>query len=385
MTLSKKLKIGAGIPVIMFLVLAIVFYLQFRWMGRCFTQLTEVEVPKNEAASRMEINLIGAGFELMGYLQDHDPVRIQRIQAYKNNFKEHQSIYCRLATATKTELSADLIDRNIAFLGKIIEELINLEDYQTQRLALLSENFDKIDGILMEGFKAHGESKEQADYKKLGTVMEMRSRAGEIRVNLDSYLTNYQEQYEKGIFEAQKELGMLADVYKDFEKHVNWFERFNAAYVENMNIIKDIMTLSRNKRDRLEKFIKEREKLRMILGDNLRETQANYVDSRLSSYRAVRTSAIVTLLLVLIGLVVTIIFQAYVAYSVILPITEIGNAAVKISRGKYDTKIDIRSDDELGQIANSISKMAEELKGTPVSSDLTGREAAEPEKAAVSS
>ncbi len=387
MTLKERLRLGTGIPVVIFLVFAVVFYLQFRWIGQSITQLTDVEAPKDEAASRMEINLIGTGFEIMGYLQDHDPVRIERIQAYKNNFREHQSIYCRLATAAKAELSANLIDRNIALLGKIIEELINLEDYQVQRLALLRENFDKMDEILMEGFKVHSESEEQGDYKKLRIVMEMRSKADEIRRNLSSYLANYQEQYENRIFEAQKELGILANAYKDMHilsKHGKWFERFDDIYAENLVIIKEIVTLDKNKRARLGEFVKAREKLRLILGSNLKTTHANYQDAQMSSYGAVSTSAIVTLILILIGLVAVLIFQAYIAYSVTPSITELRDAAVRISQGQYDTKIEIRSDDEFGQLAESINKMAQGLKGASVSPDALCEETAEREKAGVS-
>ncbi len=387
MTFRKKLKIGTGIPLAIFLVFAVVFYLQTWWIERCIAQVTEVDAPRSEATSRMEIDLVGMGFELLGYLQDHDPARIEQIRNYKKDFREYQGIYCQLVETPEAELSAVSVDKDIALLGKIIEELINLENHQVQRLTLLRENFDEIDGILSEGFEAHSESEGQNSYKKLATVMKMKVKTDEIRMNLSSYLADYQEKYENRIFEAQKELGILANVYKEMHvasEHKQWFERFNNIYAENLSLVKEIVALDGNETVRLKEFVKVREGLRSALGNNIEKARANFEDAQQRSYRAVGISAVVTLVLVFVGLVAALISQAYIADSVTLPITELRDAAAKISRGQYDTRIEVGSDDELGQLAESIGKITEDLKRLKALSGAFNKEAAEREETVVS-
>ena len=47
--------------------------------------------------------------------------------------------------------------------------------------------------------------------------------------------------------------------------------------------------------------------------------------------------------------------------SIVKPIQDVGNAARKIAMGDFESRIDIKSDDEIGELCNSINYMAAEL------------------------
>ena len=47
--------------------------------------------------------------------------------------------------------------------------------------------------------------------------------------------------------------------------------------------------------------------------------------------------------------------------SIVKPIQDVGNAARKIALGDFESKIDIKTDDEIGELCNSINNMASEL------------------------
>ncbi len=64
-------------------------------------------------------------------------------------------------------------------------------------------------------------------------------------------------------------------------------------------------------------------------------------------------SLIVTILALLVGL--------FVSRSISLPIRKLNNMALEIGKGKLDKRIEIKSRDELGFLATSFNKMAEEL------------------------
>ncbi len=70
-------------------------------------------------------------------------------------------------------------------------------------------------------------------------------------------------------------------------------------------------------------------------------------------------------LLVIVGI---IIFIGAVAMDIIIsgsiskPIIMLGNAAGEISKGNFDTRIEIKSDDEIGELAAAFNKMSQDLK-----------------------
>jgi PAS domain S-box-containing protein len=65
---------------------------------------------------------------------------------------------------------------------------------------------------------------------------------------------------------------------------------------------------------------------------------------------------------------------------IIKPITLLQREAERIASGEFDTDLEIRSNDELGQLAASFKVMAENLKETTVSRDLLMEEIAEHQK-----
>ncbi|MFH1673145.1 MAG: ATP-binding protein [Pseudomonadota bacterium] len=73
------------------------------------------------------------------------------------------------------------------------------------------------------------------------------------------------------------------------------------------------------------------------------------------------TSIIVTILAVLIS----ISFSRPISK----PVTRLRDAAFKIGRGDLDTKIEVKTKDEIGQLATSFKKMSEDLKATTVSKE----------------
>ena len=80
-----------------------------------------------------------------------------------------------------------------------------------------------------------------------------------------------------------------------------------------------------------------------------------------------------TILMVMIFAIVMALFLAYLLNNTIArPIQDLQSAIRQYSQGKFDTKIDISSNDELGELASSFNKMASSLSETMVSKSFIG-------------
>ena len=55
-------------------------------------------------------------------------------------------------------------------------------------------------------------------------------------------------------------------------------------------------------------------------------------------------------------------FPFFISYSITKPISKLIDAAIEIGKGKLDTKIEIKSKDEIGELASSFQQMTSELK-----------------------
>ncbi|MBM4141604.1 MAG: hypothetical protein FJ242_09035 [Nitrospira sp.] len=79
LTLSKKIGLGIGTLLVIFATFGIILYLMTLNIEKNIKKIIHIEEPASAAGYEMEINLIGTGFAVLGYLHDHDPIHLERI------------------------------------------------------------------------------------------------------------------------------------------------------------------------------------------------------------------------------------------------------------------------------------------------------------------
>ncbi len=96
MTIGKKLGLSFGIVLLIFAISGLVTITQIRKIGKNLDEIIQVEEPTSAAAYEMEINLIGTGFGLLGYLEDRDTKHLERISGDIDDFGRFQKQYSDL-------------------------------------------------------------------------------------------------------------------------------------------------------------------------------------------------------------------------------------------------------------------------------------------------
>lgn len=84
-----------------------------------------------------------------------------------------------------------------------------------------------------------------------------------------------------------------------------------------------------------------------------------------------------SLIITAIGILLSFIISAFITK----PVKKLREATIKIGKGDLDTSIEIKSNDEIGQLAKSFKHMTEELKTTTVKRDELANEVDERKKA----
>lgn len=115
------------------------------------------------------------------------------------------------------------------------------------------------------------------------------------------------------------------------------------------------VTLTKNKEDTNQINIKL---IKKIADNRYAILSRSYRSMQNATYSAIMFDALVGIVLVLIGYVVV----ARMSRRIVVPIEKMTVAAEHISNLEFDTKVDIQTEDELGQLGKSINKMSEHLE-----------------------
>ena len=108
---TVKLGLCFGIVLAVFLISGLVTIIKIRGIGDHMRVVIDTKGPESEAAYEMEINLIGTGFGLLGYLEDKDPNHLERIKKDSEDFERYYEQYIALGeTGELVELTAKLYE-----------------------------------------------------------------------------------------------------------------------------------------------------------------------------------------------------------------------------------------------------------------------------------
>jgi PAS domain S-box-containing protein len=97
----------------------------------------------------------------------------------------------------------------------------------------------------------------------------------------------------------------------------------------------------------------------------------------LEAYDTVIKTLILSGLVILLSIALAVLSGVYISRRVTKPIIEFRNASAKIGKGEFSSKIDIETNNEIGELATSFNKMVENLKSTTVSRDALVKEVAD--------
>jgi PAS domain S-box-containing protein len=101
----------------------------------------------------------------------------------------------------------------------------------------------------------------------------------------------------------------------------------------------------------------------------------------LEAYETVITTLVISGLIILLSFALAIIFGVFLSRRIAKPIISLRDAAVRIGKGRLDTQIEIKKEDEIGDLAAAFNQMTENLRKTTTSIDNLNQEIAVRKKA----
>ncbi len=91
MTIARKLWLGFGIVVLIFLAASLIIVVSQRSISSALDEIASVEEPTRDASQEMEINLVEMSRDVLEYLHEGDPQYRERLAEDRAEFEESNS------------------------------------------------------------------------------------------------------------------------------------------------------------------------------------------------------------------------------------------------------------------------------------------------------
>ena len=366
LNIAKKLSLGMGFLLSLFLISVVLSYLQTHLITREIREITEIETPISETAREMEIHILNIATAVLRYHLDGNPVYKKLAQEYMASFDTGLAVYKTLGTTQQHQQTELEINRLFARYTDMTFSLFNLHDSAQSTVTNLLEVSKEMIGMTennMESLLTTGDP--QYDVKAQ-QIKKIQNDLNLINRNLASYTSTHQpawlDQAEAGMVALSRSLTQYQDLPLSFEEQdaalelgkfhslsQTLFSEFVAIDNQNELDINELLRL----RDQLMAFLEQE-----IMNQVTLETTA----SKQSILQSIEKNTLVMTVLLVLGLVCGVLTGILLTRNITLPIKRLVRATDDLKYWRTYKPIAIESSDEFQALANSFNEMAVELQ-----------------------
>ena len=368
MRLTIKTKLGLYIGLLLSLgtLFGLVTYIQAQAIDQRVREVTEVVEPTSAAAFEMEINLIGTGFALLGYLHDRDPLHLERLRDDESDFEAYQQIYLQLADFPGSGELARRIETGYAQFRDMADELIAIEDEQTEKMSKLLANFDRLDEILDEQIQVSIDTDTPEGSRKLRAALEMEINTNGIAKGLGNFLRTHKPQYELRVQKDEQDFKRYLEIYRNTQlspQEQLWASEIEVVFGETVELSEEVIALDKVKEETLERFVQIRRELDVVLDDEIQAiTTMELAAAKDAVHASVSQIDLVIILALVASLLIALLAGFVVARNITRPVGQLVEATRAVGRGDLSHRVNIRVNDEFGILGESFNHMVEDLQ-----------------------
>ena len=370
MTIGKKLGAGIGVLLVLFTILGVVSFESVRKIDTTLKKTTELSESLSAAAYEMEINLAEASADLLEYLSKHDPIVLDRFKDNLGDFAIYREKYHALESTDAQRETGLKIDREFALFASTATTLIQLNDEQKQINRGILEDLIAIDDIIHVELKPLIGKDDPSSYEKLQAVMDIAFHLNSIEKDFESFMLTSDLQYTSKIHDHISDYKhLMENVYhrlpRTSEEEKLDEEKLEPLVNTSLASIMEIIEVGTKNETLHKEFIQIKEKLDTIMDEEIQSQVTGVLEhARKTSDGTVDSAVEAIVILLSIGLLIGTAGGFLLARNITRPIVGLQDVAASVARGDMEVDFDIRSGDEIGNLAASISTMVGNLSET---------------------
>jgi len=367
-SLSKKVLLAAIILCLVTIVSGVITYQFVNRVSENSLQVLNVELPIEDALLGMDLELSESTRAVLDYVQDYQDRHVRALFYSKTDFESNVEQFLSISESDQEirkcneafQLFSDYMD-----LGN---EIIALQDHQNDALVELRKDVNSIMSLFEEFADYYTyESESRIDDKRnMLVIFQYVNLVAELHTEVEGVLAKHSpeqeldiEYYSDKLQSAQLSYTSTIDSTTERAYVTQIYTDVNDLFVMS----EELMTIAHSLNSKLDDFETKREQienkleyqLRPLVNINKEETARTAFNL---SQLTLRTSVIDSLIgfAFIGGLLYTINLW------IVSPILELGEGIQNFASGNYDMKINIKSEDEIGDLAFAFNDMTDEIE-----------------------
>ncbi|MGH8119470.1 MAG: HAMP domain-containing protein, partial [Gammaproteobacteria bacterium] len=366
LNIAKKLSIGMGFLMSLFLISVVVSYLQTHLISREIRAITEIETPISETTREMGIYILNIATAVLRYHQDGNPVYKNHSQVYMASFGRGLSVYKTLGTTQQhqqTELAIKkLFERYKALTYSSFNLHENAQSTVTnllevsKEMIVLTEN--RMESLLKTGDPQYVVKAQQI--KRIENDINLINR------DLASYTSTHQpewlEQVEAGMVTLSRSLRDYQNLQLTVEEQDAALElgKFHSLI---QTLFREFVAIDNQKETDINELLLLRDQLMGFLEHEvMNQVNLEMDSSKMSILRSIKKNTIGMTVLLILGLFGGVLTGILLTRNITQPIKRLVHGTEDLKYWRTYKPITIRTSDEFQTLADSFNEMAVELQ-----------------------
>jgi len=368
MTLRNKIYLIAIILCLVTVVSSYITYQNFQQISKSSLRIIDVEMPLEESLLGMKISTSESTRAVLDYIQDYQIKHIEILSSSEAEFEKHISDFNVLSETDEVKQLGEQVNLLHMEYQTIGYEIVSLQDHQNELLLSLRERVNNTMYSFEELAQLYVGSTRPDAIPHMMAILEMVRLVSELHTEVEGVIAKHNPSFELDLLYYSTKLqeaqltygGTLTDYYEK--------EKLRTIYTDIQDILdksEELVSTTDILTESLEEFESYHEEIDMMLENEI-QPLVNMKKER-TAQNALYSSSI-TLGTSVFDSLFGFFLIGGLLYSInrwmIVPILELGTEIEKFGEGAQTRKIEIKSQDEIGQLANAFNQMTTQIEET---------------------
>lgn len=272
LTVSQKLGIAVGIPIVLLIAVAVVLYVQVQRIEANLAAIVQREEPISAAAYEVEINTLGSGLAVLAYAHDRNPDHLNRLKKDVADFEQFHRQFVELVDSDEQRRQAERLSQLFATYQQHADRVIADANGQADKLRRFEDLLDQMDTLLDDQLQANIKPDDPQRVDKLQAAMELEINVNGIAKGVQRLLTGQTDASQQRIDKDEEDFRRYLKSYRELplsQQETDQAGELERLFDQSVTLAGEIVELEKARKSDIQSLVATREQLDTLMDDEI--------------------------------------------------------------------------------------------------------------------